>query len=613
LLIVSLVAIIVRRFRIPYTVALVLAGFVLSFQSRLAIDLTPDLILSLFLPPLLFEAAFHINFDQLRQNLATIVLLAVPGVILNMLLVGGVVAWGAGFPFSIALVFGALIAATDPVSVVAIFRKIGVPKRLEVLLEGESLLNDGTAIVIFNLALVAVATGSFDIAGGVLDFLRIAGGGIVVGGVAGWLVSRLIRQIDDYLIETTLTTIVAFGSFLAAEQLHVSGVLAVVTGGLVVGNIGPRGMTPTTRIVVFNFWEYIAFLANSAVFLIIGLEIDLPGLTAVWQPALWAIGAVLVSRAVVVYLFSRIGSEMPARWRHVLFWGGLRGAIALALALSLPRTLGPARETIILMTFAVVLFTLLAQGLTMDWLIQRLKIIFRSEEQMEYERRNARALAARAGFQHLERLHGDGLISSHSWTSLKSIFEKRVEALTEAVQEALHETPGLEMDEIATAQRESLHAQRSMLGNLRRDGVISDRTYEELIVEIDAAMDSQVELWAPEALHEMAPMDIEYLLFVVVQQRDLESAINALANRGIPSTSIRSHGGFLRGQNHTLLVGIPKGKMGIALSALEQTCKARVEYLQSPSEVYPFTATPIPIQVEGATIFAFEVDRYEVI
>ncbi len=296
LLIVSLVAIIVRRFRIPYTVALVLAGLALSLRATIEVELTPELILSILLPPLVFEAAFHINLEKLRRNLTTIGLLAVPGVVISMLVVGGVLNLGAGLPLELALVFGALIAATDPVSVVAIFRRLGAPKRLEVLLEGESLFNDGTAIVIYGLAVTAVLTGEFNLIGSVIDFAVVAGGGAAVGLVFGWAVLQLIVRIDDYLVETTLTTVAAFGSYLLAEQMHVSGVLAVVVAGLVNGNIGQRGMSPTTRIVVLNFWEYVAFLANSAVFLLIGLDIDLPALVDNWRLILWAIVAILVSR-----------------------------------------------------------------------------------------------------------------------------------------------------------------------------------------------------------------------------------------------------------------------------------------------------------------------------
>ncbi|MEK7682512.1 MAG: cation:proton antiporter, partial [Chloroflexota bacterium] len=254
LLTTSLVAIAVRRVRIPYTVALVLVGLVLSLRPPLKVDLTPELILSILLPPLVFEAAFHLNLRELRRNVITIALLAVPGVVLTMLIVGGILSLGAKLPLGLAFVFGALIAATDPVSVVAIFRKLGAPKRLEVLLESESLFNDGTAIVIFGIALAAFQTGQFSLVDGVIDFVLIGGAGIVIGFVIGWVVSQLIDRIDDYLIETTLTTLAAYGSYLVAETLGVSGVLAVVTAGLLNGNVGERGMSPTTRIVVLNFW-----------------------------------------------------------------------------------------------------------------------------------------------------------------------------------------------------------------------------------------------------------------------------------------------------------------------------------------------------------------------
>ena len=612
LLIVSVVAILGRRFRLPYTVALVLAGLALSIRSGLDIELTPSLILSLFLPPLVFEAAFHLNIDELRGNLGTIVLLAVPGVILNMFLVGGVMTFGAGMSVSVALVFGALIAATDPVAVVSIFRKLGVPKRLEVLLEGESLLNDGTAIVIFSLAVAALETGEFSLVSGIVDFIRVAGGWLIIGFVLGWMVSRLIGQIDDYLVETTLTTVLAFGSYLLAEQLHFSGVLAVVAAGLVNGNFGPRGMSPTTRIVVFNFWEYMAFLTNSAVFLIIGLQLDLPALLDNWSMILWAIAGVLVSRIVVIYGLSRLGREIPFAWRHVLFWGGMRGAIALALALSLPAVLGAERQTVTAMAFGVVLFTILGQGLTMDGLLRRLKIVVKTDEKIEYERRHARALATRAGFEHVRRLHSEGLISSHIWENLRPIVEQRLTALTEAVQEALANSPEMEIEQLVTARRESLRAQRNTLTGLRRDGVISDDTYEELAAEIDLALGSEVEGWAAGVMTRREVPDVRHLVLAIVQDRDLESAVSALAIRNIPSTRIQSAGGFLRRANHLLMVGIPEGKLEHAVEALDQACRSRIEYMTSPVEVLPIPL-PMPVQVEvkGATVFVFEVERYE--
>ena len=256
LLIASLVAIAVQRFRIPYTVALVVVGLLITLQSPLQIELTPELILALFVPPLVFEAAFHLNFRDIQRSLPAILLLAVPGVIITTLIVGGILKFGTQLTFPVALVFGALISATDPVAVVALFRTLGVPKRLAVLIEGESLFNDGTAIVLFNLMLVVAVTGHYTPLESLGNFLRVSIGGLAVGLVLGWLVSLLIARVDDYLIETTLTTVLAFGSYLIAEQLHFSGVLAVVAAGLVNGNLGSQGMSPTTRIVLFNFWEY---------------------------------------------------------------------------------------------------------------------------------------------------------------------------------------------------------------------------------------------------------------------------------------------------------------------------------------------------------------------
>jgi CPA1 family monovalent cation:H+ antiporter len=609
----SLVAVFGRRLRVPYTVGLVLAGLVLSLRSPVEIEFPPEIFLSLLLPPLLFEAAFHLNFEELRSNIATILILAVPGVILNMLLVGVIVWWGAGLAFSIALVFGALIAASDPVAVVGIFRKLGAPKRLAVLLEGESLLNDGTAVVIFNLTLATIAASSFSLMEGIIEFIRVAGGGVIIGLIIGWLISRVIARIDDHLVETMLTTVVAFGSYWVAEEIHVSGVLAVVAAGLVSGNIGPRGMSHTTRIVVFNFWEFAAFLANSVVFLLIGLQTNVRSLLTNWQVIVWAVVGVLASRAVVVYLLSNLGKRIPRNWRHVLFWSGLRGAIALTLALSLPAAFAQWRETVISMTFGVVLFSIVVQGFSMDRLLWRLKVIETSEGKLEYERRQARALAVRAGFDHLKQLSGEGLISNHTWENLRPIIERRLDVLTSEVQEVLHDAPDLEAQELLTARQEMLRAQRSALATLRRDGVISDMSYEELVIELDASVESTLDAWESYA-HKNELEDICQLMMVVVQEGDLLAAMHALSNRRIFSTHIRSRGAFLRQQNHLLLVGIPEGKLRLAVEALRKSCKSRVEYVASPFDEIPFGVTSsLEVNVSGATVFVFNVERCEVI
>ncbi|MFP3854296.1 MAG: cyclic-di-AMP receptor, partial [Anaerolineales bacterium] len=454
-----------------------------------------------------------------------------------------------------------------------------------------------------------LVVGEFQLVDGVFSFVRVAGGGLLIGGVLGWLTLLLIRRIDDHLIETTFTTVLAFGSYLVAEQFHVSGVLAVVAAGLVNGNIGPDGMSPTTRIVVLNFWEYVAFLANSAVFLLIGLDMEVPALVNNWQPILWAIGAVLLARAIGIYGLSRLGRDMPREWRHVMFWGGLRGAIALALALSLPFELGPERRTVIIMTFGVVLFTLVVQGLTMGSLIEWLRLVVRSDEQREYEMRHARALAAQASFDHLQEMSRDGLISAHTWEVLKPMLQRRTDALTKAVQETLRNSPELEVEEMTTARRESLRAQRGMLSSLRRDGIIAEEIYGELVTEVDAALDSGTTFWSRSILASPHMEKIRSMLAAVVQQRDLESVSNALALQGVPVTRVDSQGGFLRQRNHILFVGLPDGMLGETIETLQRATQHRVEFLPSPLQ--SLEGGSREVEVHGAVVFLFDVDRYE--
>ncbi len=613
LLVVSIVAIIVRRFRIPYTVALVVAGLVLSLRARFQIDLTSELILALLLPPLVFEAAFHLEFEQLRRSLPTIALLAIPGVVLNMLIVGGILNLGPGIPLSIALVFGALIAATDPLSVVAIFRRLGAPKQLEVLLEGESLFNDGTAIVIFGIALEIVGTGEFTLVSGITEFLQVAAGGLLIGAALGWFISQLTSRIDDYLIEITLTTVLAFGAYLVAEQFHLSGVLAVVAAGLVSGSSAEREMSPTTRIVLVNFWEYVTFLANSAVFLLIGLDVEIASMLARGPVILWAIAAVLVGRLVSIYGLTQFNRLIPRNWRHVLFWGGLRGAIALALALSIPADFGAERQTLIEMTYGVVLFSLVVQGMSMGTLLSRLGITTKSDDEIEYERRLARARAADSGYQHLKSLSDDGLISAHTWRSIQPMLEQRMDALVGSVQEVVSESPELEAEEFETARKEMLRAQRSRLGTMRTSGALSDETYDELVAEIDQALTSDREAWDKYARRSLEE-DICQLLLAVVQSSDLESASNALAIRGIQVTRIQSRGGFMRKGNHVLLMGIAPGRLKTAMDTLERVCRDRVKYI-SPLDlgIEDDEREKMRVTVHGATAFVLDVERCEVI
>ncbi len=497
LLLATIVSIVTQRLRIPYTVGLVLVGFGLSLIRQVPLlNISPDIILALLVPPLVFEAAFHLNLDDLRRDLVLVLVLAVPGVILTTLVVGGIVWAAAGVSLAYAMVFGALIAATDPVAVVALFRTIGAPKRLQVLLEGESLLNDGTAIVLFNLMLVVAVSGKFNLGESVLQFVVTAGGGLLVGAIIGVLVSQVIGRIDNYLIETTLTTLVAYGAYLIAEYgFGVSGVLAVVAAGLASGKIGPRGMSPTTRIVVFNFWEYAAFVANSFIFLIIGMQIDPAMLVENGAAIVWSILAVLLARAVMIFGLGWLGRPVPLPWKAVLFWGGLRGAISLALALSLSPEL-PGRSQIQAMAFGVVLFTLVVEGLTMKPLLRWSGIVPFNRSEQAYQRQYASAIALRAAVTRLKQLNQDGLLSDYTWARIQPVLQRKTTAIAEAMHAILQAEPGLHQQEIADAWHEALHAQRSTLNALFRDTIIPEETYVELAAEIDIQLSDPAQAWA---------------------------------------------------------------------------------------------------------------------
>jgi monovalent cation:H+ antiporter, CPA1 family len=615
LLIASAVAIVARRIRIPYTVGLVLIGLALGLLTAQDIQISPQLILALLVPPLVFDAAFHIRLDDLRRDFWFILLLAVPGVILTTLMAGWLVAKGTGLAIQLALVFGALVSATDPVAVVALIRRIGAPRRLQVLLEGESLFNDGTAIVMFSLTVSIALSVQFSLAGNIASFLTVAGGGLLIGVLLGMLASAVIGRIDDALVETTLTLVLAFGSYLLAESLHVSGVLAVVAAGLVNGDAGPRGMSPTTRIVVFNFWETAAFLANSFIFLLVGLAIDLNQLVANWQAIGWAILAVLLARAASIYGFSLFGRGILPKWKHVLYWGGLRGAIVLALALSLPTQgiFAAQRTQLQAMAFGVVLFTLLVQGFSMDWLTRRLKIVERSGVQEEYERRHARFVAGRAAYEYLRRMSAQGLISEHTWERLAPLIERQNAGLVEAVKEVMASDPAMEAEELDMARREALRAQRSAFTGLLHDGVISEESFSQLVGEVDAALTEEHLSW-PELLRvgEAASLPVKSLMAAVIRAGDLENAVSALTQIGFAVDQLPSTGGFLNHRNVTLLVGLSEGREAAAVRALERASRGEVKFVRSPfPEKTLHMPEVVPVRVGGVTIFTFEVDSYE--
>ena len=379
LLVAFAVGLAVRRLFVPYTVALLIVGIGLGFTNLLSgISLTSQTILVVFLPALLFESALNLDLDELRAAVLPIVLLAVVGVGLSMAIIAGLFAAFLSVPAVLAVVLAAMLSATDPVAVLAIFKRMGVPKRLEMVIEGESLFNDGTALVAFQIGLAAATTGQTSIPRGLLEFVVTVVGGLLLGALAGYAGSRALALTSEHLFEMGISTVLAYGTYVVGDAAHVSPVIAVVTAGIVVGNYGRRvGLSERAKTVVMDIWEYLAFVANSVIFLLIGQQVHALTYRAYVLPSVAAIVLVLASRAVVIYglapVMSRLERRVPFSWRLVAFWGGLRGALAIAMALSLPPQF-PERDMLVAATFSVVLFTVLVQGISMEHLVRALKL-----------------------------------------------------------------------------------------------------------------------------------------------------------------------------------------------------------------------------------------------
>jgi CPA1 family monovalent cation:H+ antiporter len=376
LLVACLIAMLSRRLGLPYIVGLVVAGLLIALlPNSPEVPLSRDLIFNILLPPLVFEAALQLDWKRFRAELPLTLTLAFFGVAIAATVVAVGLHEIAGWSWIGAALFGVLIAATDPVSVIASFREMGCLPRVSMVVESESLLNDGVAAVGFAV-LSAIAAGANPTAGAILPaFLWSLGGGLAIGLAVSASVLLIVGRTDDPLVEITLTTIAAYGSFLLAEHVHASGIISALAAGLVIGSAGTRFLSGSGRDRVHWAWEYFAFLANSLVFILIGMNVAHQPLHRLGAVGAIAILLVLAGRGLSVYPLSALFRW--SRWRlepssqHALFWGGLRGALALALALAVPASV-PERGAIILTAFVVVAFSILVQGLTMPWLVKRL-------------------------------------------------------------------------------------------------------------------------------------------------------------------------------------------------------------------------------------------------
>jgi CPA1 family monovalent cation:H+ antiporter len=500
----SVIAVVATRIRIPYTVALVLGGLALGsihlpiletlYQSHRPDWLTPEIILTLFLPALLFEGSLKIGLRQLTKNLVPILVLANVGVLIATLSTGYAVHWGVGIPLMVALLFGAIISATDPIAVLAVFKDMNAPKRLSLLVEGESLLNDGTAVVLFQILLAGILTGNFSIAAGIGQFLQAVLGGGAVGFLLGYVASKITKRIDEPHIEITLTTILAYSSYLLAQHMHLSGVIATVVAGITVGNVGARtGMTARTRLALWSFWEYVSFVINSLVFLLIGLEVRIGALAHAWRATLLAIVAVLLGRTLAVYALTPLSNvfaeKISLRWQHVIAWGGLHGSLSLALALSLGLDF-PYRSEILALTFGVVAFSIIVQGLTVKPLLGSLGII--TAEGDEYARARVRQIAISSARAELEGLLENHVLSMPVYERLRHEIDRRLQDVRQEIAEMYSKNEARAEAEVQTAKIRLLAAERSAIEEAIHEGLISPQAAAQMIDEANRQLDELI-------------------------------------------------------------------------------------------------------------------------
>jgi Na+:H+ antiporter len=499
----SLIAVIATRIRIPYTVALVLGGLLLGsvripllesiYQSHRPDWLNPEIVFILFLPPLLFEGSLKVNVKQLKRNLIPVLLLANLGVLAATIITGYVLHWEIGLPLTVALLFGAIISATDPISVLAIFKDLSVAKRLSLLVEGESLLNDGTAVVLFQILLAGIVTGNLNIAGGIGEFVESVLGGALIGFALGYTASKLTSRIDDPQIEITLTTILAYSSFLLAHRFHLSGVIATVVAGMAVGNLGTKtGMSARTRLALWSFWEYASFVINSLVFLLIGMEVKVSDLLSGWRPILLGVLAVVVGRALSVYSLTPISNffteKIPLRWQHILVWGGLHGSLSLALALSIPQEF-PHRETILTLTFGVVAFSIVVQGLTIKTALTRLKLSSEPGDD-DYVLARVQQIAISSARGELDELSRSHVISGPAYDVMRKELDDRQQAIHENIATMYTKNAQRANEELRTARLRLLAAEKSAIEDAVHDGLISTHAAARLIDTADHELDA---------------------------------------------------------------------------------------------------------------------------
>jgi CPA1 family monovalent cation:H+ antiporter len=495
LLVATGVALISRRFRIPYITGLVLAGLAITELLPSRIGLDSALIFNLFLPILLFEAAINTDISRLRSTIKPIALLAGPGVLICSGITSVLLRLELGIDWIPAAMVGVILSITDTALVIAVFKEVSVPHRLVTLVEGESLLNDDVALVLFSLILTIHETGGLSALDVVQEFLFVLIGGALVGAALGYLSIGLLSQTDDPLGGLLLTVALALGAFQAGEFLHVSGVVAVVIAGLIVGNFEHSQVTSASnQVTLFSFWEYAGFGVNTFIFLLIGLEINI---ITIWQtlPAiLLAFIAYQVGRLLTVYpllAFVRFFDKpIPMRWRHILLAGNIKGSLSTALALSLPADL-PGRETLLAIVLGIVLFSLVGQGLSLPWVVRHLKLSYRSKSYQQIEELQAQLMTAKAAQDELDSLLKAGVLPKSIYEEMRASYQLRVatadRTLREIYNQRSEDSPENRSDrtKLEAIRRQLLLAEKGALTDALRKRILSEAVVQERIKRID--------------------------------------------------------------------------------------------------------------------------------
>ena len=514
LLVVAVLVLLADKLRVPYPILLVLGGLAISFVPGLPrIEPEPGLVFLIFLPPIIQAAAYNTSIRDFRANFRSILLLAIGLPIFTMIVVA-VVAHSLveGMTWPAAFVLGAIVSPPDAVAATSIAQKLGLPRRIVTILEGESLLNDATALVAYRLGVAAVLTGVFSFGEAAFRFLLTAIGGVIVGWVVGMLAVWLFKRIDDPPIEITLQLLSGYGSYLLAEALGVSGVVALVAIGFVFGRMGSTIMSPRTRTQAASVWQIVVFVLNGLIFILIGLHLPVVleslseysfgtlllyagaiSLAVILARIVWMPFGAYVPRYIINKIKGRIHEEYPPLANAaVVSWAGMRGMVSLAAALSIPLTAGsepfPARHLIIFLTFAVILVTLLVQGLSLPILARVLGV--RDDDSAELEEKKARLHAAEAGALRLEELAREQWASADAVADLRAHYHERKRLYSDGLDGDARAELEREAVTHIRIRREVLEAERHAIIRLRDDGAINDEVLHLIERDLDLEVQS---------------------------------------------------------------------------------------------------------------------------